>query len=144
MKKTIAVLLLIFTLTVFIGCAEQKVSYMEGTFLEKSDTLGEEYGVEAGYGVINLTIKGNRFTICEYTLCDINGGVKDNYYVYSLPVSQQKKALAVIEAGRTYCDKFIEHQGFKGWDPDPEAKATYEQFKRTMEKLLKRLEKTEE
>ena len=101
-----------------------------------SDKYSEEYGLESGYGVVALTIKDNRFTLVEFTICALDGTIKDEAYGFGLTQTEKEKLNVILQARKTYCKKFVEHQGFSGWDPIKGATIIYAQFKDALDKLI--------
>ena len=126
------------------GCGAS--SYQDGTYTGQSsvyEALDEEEDTEVeGYGVVTLTISGNKVTACEFHTFTRDGTPKDEEYgkeggVVANP-DYYNKAQRAVRACEAYAQELVE-----AGDPDAKVDAiagatvNYDEFNEAVREALK-------
>ena len=118
------------SLSVFVGCVDNSVKYVDGQFIGKSQTIYlDEQGTEKFYGIIELYITNGKVDTCVYNICESDGTLVGEMTVGKYAPSTRDKVVKALRASKTYASNFVKHQGLGGWDKISDDPFAYELFK---------------
>ena len=139
--KRIAELLMLGLLVIVLAACGGSASYKDGTYTGQSAMYeGEDDGSGSGYGVVNLTLKDNKITACEYNTYELDGTLKDeNYGKKDGEVANQdfyNRAQRARLACPKYAEQLVATGDLKKVDGISGATISYNEFKEAVTDAL--------
>ena len=119
-------------LVIVLAACGGSASYKDGTYTGQSAMYeGEDDGSGAGYGVVNLTLKDNKITACEYNTYELDGTLKDENYQDFYNRAQRARL-----ACPKYAEQLVATGDLKKVDGISGATISYNEFKEAVTDAL--------
>ena len=124
------------------GCSNQTAAaYKDGTYTGKSSEFKEdESGNGAGYGVVEITIKDQKITACEFRMYELDGTLKDENYGAGLSKENRLKAQKAVQSAGKYAADLVKAGNIEQVDVISGATISYNEMKEAVQDALKKAE----